>query len=177
MNVVIVTVHAHTKAVAGQEAGSPSTAGDGGQDTVTTVQVDIGEPASNTSTTRPPRVDPQPRPHDPDHTKATTATGVPVTLPPTGAHPAATATGALFLCAAGIAAIALARRPKIYRSPNHGLSLDPGRAAQRAFHERMRRSGWRCRLDDGPPHDGPCPVLAIWWRHPIDAIRQHLHRF
>ena len=118
MNTIIVTVHAHTTAVAGQEAGSPSTAGDGGQDlTTTTVTVDVGEPASNTTTTRPPQVDPQPRPHDPGHTKTTT-TAVPVTLPPTGAHPAATATGGLFLVTAGIAAVLLARRPRTERHHN-----------------------------------------------------------
>lgn len=83
-------------------------------DTTTTVVVDIGEPASNTSTTRAPRVDPQPRPH-PTPNKSTTTAVPSSTLPGTGGHPAATATGGLFLLAAGVAALVLARRPRTHR--------------------------------------------------------------
>lgn len=58
--------------------------------------VDIGEPASNTSTTRPGRVDQQPRPHH---------------LPATGVHTGYVSGGG-FLLAAGIGAVLLARRPR-----------------------------------------------------------------
>ena len=48
------------------------------------------------------------------------------------------------------------------------------RASLVEFHTRKRKQGWRCKI--GGDHDGPCPLIPIWWRHPIRAWRYEQER-
>lgn len=43
----------------------------------------------------------------------------------------------------------------------------PVLTAVEEYHLKKRRQGWRCRI--GGKHSGSCPLIPLWWRHPIIA--------